>query len=146
MAKLILLRVRGMVNVDFRVETTLDLLRLRKKFSCVILDDKKENLGMVEKAKDYIAYDELELETLKLLLMKRARIAGNKNPNLDEKTAEDYAKKILEGKSTLEELKLKPFFLLHPPKGGFKGTIKQNWPKGVLGKNKDLNKLIKKML
>jgi len=146
MTKIILVRIRGMVNVDFRIETTLDLLRLRKKFSCVLIENKKEYLGMITKAKDYIAYDNVDLETLKLLLLKRARLPGNKNPNFDEKTAEENAKKLMENKITLEELKLKPFFMLHPPRGGFKGTTKQSWPKGVLGKNKDLNKLIKKML
>jgi ribosomal protein L30/L7E len=39
MTKIILVRIRGMVNVDFRIETTLDLLRLRKKFSCVLVEN-----------------------------------------------------------------------------------------------------------
>ena len=37
-------------------------------------------------------------------------------------------------------------FRLHPPIGGFKKSTKQAYPKGILGENKDIAKLIKRML
>ncbi|MFA4946569.1 MAG: uL30 family ribosomal protein [Candidatus Micrarchaeia archaeon] len=34
---------------------------------------------------------------------------------------------------------------LHPPVGGWKGSIKRSYPEGALGKRKDINELIKRM-
>lgn len=146
MGKIIALRIRGKVGVRYDVEDTLYMLRLRKKMVAVILDDTKEIKGMIQKIKDYVAFDEADEETLKLLLIKRARLPGNKSANYDEKKAEDVAKKILDNKLKISELEIKPFFALHPPRGGFKKSIKKPYPKGILGKNKKLNELIKLML
>ncbi len=146
MKKIIVLRIRGRVGVRREVEDTLYMLRLRKKMVAVILDDSKETMGMIQKIKDYVAFDELNEETLKLLILKRAKLPGNKSPGYDEKKAEEIAKKILENKSKISELEIKPFFALHPPRGGFKKSIKVPYPKGILGKNKNLNELIKLML
>jgi len=38
------------------------------------------------------------------------------------------------------------FCRLCPPKGGFKKTTKMAAPKGVLGKNEDIAKLLEKMI
>ena len=44
-----------------------------------------------------------------------------------------------------EELGMKPWFGLHPARGGIKSKV--HYPKGVLGYHgKDINKLIMKML
>jgi len=40
---------------------------------------------------------------------------------------------------------LKPFFRLHPPRGGLKNS-KEPFPKGVLGYNKEINELVERML
>lgn len=146
MVKIIALRIRGKVGVSRNVEQTLYMLRLRKKMAAVILDDSKEIKGMIQKVKDYIAFDEVNEETLKLLLLKRAKLPGNKNPHYDEKKADELAKKILENKIKISETGIKPFFALHPPRGGFKKSIKEPYPKGILGKNKNLNELIKVMV
>jgi len=57
------------------------------------------------------------------------------------KISEDVYKKLVEKRKT----KIKNFFRLHPPRGGVKST-KLHFPKGILGDNKDLNKLVEKML
>lgn len=146
MAKILLVRIRGMVDVRREIKKTLDMLRLRKKFAAVIVDDTKEMNGMIDKAKDYLAYQQIDENTLKMLLMRRARLIGNKDPKFEEKKIDDFAKKFLENKAKLEDLKIKPFFSLHPPRGGFKKGIKHAYPLGVLGNNKELNKLVERML
>lgn len=40
----------------------------------------------------------------------------------------------------------KSVFFLHPPRGGFKKSTKLAYPKGVLGENNEINKLIERML
>ncbi|MBS3073505.1 50S ribosomal protein L30 [Candidatus Pacearchaeota archaeon] len=146
MGKIILLRIRGMVDVRREIKKTLDMLKLRKKFVAVIVNDTKEMKGMIDRAKDYLAYQQLDEKTLILLLTKRAKLIGNKDAKIDEKTISEFAKKFLDNKAELEDLKIKTFFSLHPPRGGFKKSIKYAYPKGVLGNNKDLNKLIERML
>ena len=53
--------------------------------------------------------------------------------------------KILEGIKK-GDWKIKKFFRLHPPIKGFKKSTKKPVPQGVLGKNKDIAKLLEKML
>lgn len=146
MGKILLLRIRGMVDVRREIKKTLDMLRLRKKFVAVIVDDTKEMKGMINRAKDYLAYQILDEKTLVLLLTKRAKLVGGKDAKIDEKKISEFAKKFLDNKAELDELKIKPFFSLHPPRGGFKKGIKHAYPKGVLGNNPGLNKLIERML
>ena len=58
-----------------------------------------------------------------------------------KKTAEELEKK------NLNELGLKPFFSLHPPRGGIESKKHFGVGKGVLGDNKKaINKLLERML
>lgn len=116
-----IIRISGQVGIKKDIAETLDKLRLRRKYVCVIVDEKNPNIaGMIKKVRDFTAYGEIDEETKKKLIEAR----GKKD----------------------EEGNLKPFFRLHPPRGGLK-TSKLHYPKGVLGNNgKDINKLIGKML
>jgi ribosomal protein L30/L7E len=40
----------------------------------------------------------------------------------------------------------KSVFFLHPPRGGFKKSTKLRYPKGILGHNPNIDKLIERML
>ena len=137
--KIAVIRIKGLVNVDVEIKETLDKLRLRKKHVCVIVDNKKEILGMLKKAQDYIAYGEITKEQFKKLIEKRAE------PK--KKITDEEINSFFEGKKKIQDLGIKPFFRLHPPRGGFKKSTKSLWPRGVLGnQGKEINKLIIKML
>ncbi len=146
MTKIIVIRIRGRVNVASDVKKTLYMLRLRKKFSCVIVNNKPETLGKLNKVKNHISYGEVKEETIKQLLLKRARLPGNKPAKLDEKTLDSFIKNFVEDKKTLKDLGIKPFFSLHPPRGGFKKPTRKTFPDGILGKNEKINELTIKML
>ena len=135
-----IIRIKGLVNVKGDIEETLYRLRLRKKYSCVLIKDKDKTL--LEAIKNKIAFGEINNETLIMLLSKRGRRIGDKPIS---ESADIMAKKIEEGKS-LDELKIKPFFRLQPPRGGFKKSTKLLYPRGVLGENKDINELVRRML
>jgi len=136
-----LIRISGKVGVDTGVANALYRLRLRKKYACVVLHDSKELEGMIKKVRDFIAFGNIDKETLKELIIKRARLPGDKAIKID---AEKIIEELIKGKS-FEDLKIKPFFRLHPPRGGI--VSKQHYPKGVLGDNKeDINKLLRRML
>ena len=136
-----LIRIRGKVKLREKVEETLSRLRLRKKFTCILINEKdKVKIGMLRKVENFVAFGEIEKGTLIRLIEKR----GKRKDKKEIKDAEKIAEEIEKGKKLPAELK--PFFRLHPPRGGLKSSKKQ-FPRGVLGNHrKEINKLIEKML
>ena len=115
------IRIKGQVGIKRPVKETLDRLRLRKKYICVVFEEpSKEVLGMVKKMKDFVAFGEISEETYKELVEKRGQKDG--------------------------EGKLKPFFRLHPPRGGIESKKHFGVGKGVLGNNKKMDELVRRML
>ena len=118
-----IIRIKGQVNINRDVEETLDRLRLKRKYACVVLENPtKAQQGMIKKVRNFVAYGEINKETYEEL--KKAR--GEKDPS---------------GKG------LKPFFRLHPPRKGIESKKHFGVGKGVLGDNKEkINDLVKRML
>ena len=139
------IRIRGRVEKTAEVKNTLQRLRLRKKHVCVLLPEKKEIIGMLNKVKDFITYGEIDKETLKLLLEKRAKAEGDKSVKIEH----GFAERLLKGEAKLEDAKIKPFFRLNPPRKGFEraGIKKPFTERGVLGyRGEKINELIRRML
>jgi large subunit ribosomal protein L30 len=137
-----IIRIKGMVGLKKNIVETLYRLRLRRKYSCVVIKSTKENLGMVKKAKDFVAFGQINKETFEKLVEKRGKII-NKSKKIDNKK---IFEEIENGKS-YDELNLKPFFRLHPPRKGIDAKKHFGVDKGVLGDNKDkINDLIARML
>ena len=112
-------RISGQVGLKSEIVETLYRLRLRRKYVCVLVEPTKENMGMVKKLRDFVAFGEINEETQKELIKKRGK--KDKDGNL------------------------KPFFRLSPPRKGIKSKF--HFPKGVLGNNKEkINDLIMRML
>lgn len=116
MAKIAIIRISGKVDVVPDIKKTFEMLMLDKKFSCAVIDDKPEIIGMVKKVQDFVAFGDIKDDVLKELMEKR----GKKD------------KKMV--------------FHLHPPRGGFKKSTFLHYPRGILGKNEKINELILKML
>ncbi|MEM0224543.1 MAG: uL30 family ribosomal protein, partial [Desulfurococcaceae archaeon] len=87
-----IIRLRGQVNVPYEVEHTLKLLRLHRKYHCVLYPANLPGLkGMLEKVKDYVTWGEINKETLVQLLYARGRIPGGRkltDEYIDEKLGE----------------------------------------------------------
>jgi len=136
------IRITGDVNLKGEVRETLKRLRLRRKYSCVVLKESKINKGMIVRVRDFIAYGEIKKDVFISLIEKRGQLI--------DKTKKSDAKKIIEelekGKK-YTELNFKPFFRLHPPRKGIEAKKHFGVGKGVLGDNKDkINDLIMRML
>ena len=65
------IRIKGQVKLNKEISETLNRLKLKKKYSCVILEPTKENLGMINKVRNQIAFGEISEEMQKKLLEKR---------------------------------------------------------------------------
>ena len=133
------IRISGMVKNPKVINATLDKLRLRRKYSCVIVKETKEIMGMIKKVRNDVAYGTINEETLKELIEKRGQLL-DKTKKIDEGK---IAKEILEKEKSED---IKPFFRLHPARGGIKSS-KMHFPKGVLGNHKEhINDLIRRMI
>lgn len=69
--KLALILIRGRIGFKQEVKDTLDMLRLKKKHACVIIEEKENTKGMLQKVKDAITWGEIDEETIKLLQTKK---------------------------------------------------------------------------
>jgi len=137
-----IIRIKGQVKVRKDVKETLDRLRIRRKYACVVIKRTEENMGMVNKVKDFVAYGQINPEVFVELVNKRGQTT-NKAKKIDLKKA---AEEIFKGKSYDSE-GIKPFFRLHPPRGGIDSKKHFGVDKGVLGDNQDkINGLIRRML
>lgn len=158
MSILAIIRLRGRVDVDPDVETTLRLLRLYKKFHMTIYPSKLEGLeGMLRKTQHWITWGEIDLDTLTEVLIERGEIPGGKKltdeyvkERLGYSSIKDLARAIYEEKIYLHKLSdyIKPVFRLHPPRGGFRGSVKKPFKEnGELGyRGYAINELIRRML
>lgn len=136
------IRIHGQVGIPQDVKETLDRLKIRKKYTCVIVKEKPEIMGMIKKVRDFVAYGEINKEMFTELIKKRGK-AIDKGKKIDfEKVLVEFFEK---NTKKLDELNLKPFFGLHPPRRGIKSKV--HFPKGVLGNHGEkINDLIERML
>lgn len=147
------IRVRGRTGVKGDIADTMKMLRLNRINHAVIIEENPSYQGMLQKAKDYITWGEINKETLVKMISKRGTLPGGSKVTdeyLKEKTSyqsiEDLSQAVLEGAS-LEESGIKPVFRLHPPRKGFKNIKKSYNEDGSLGyRGESIEGLINKML
>lgn len=149
-------RVRGAVNVTKDVATTLNRLRLLRVNSSTLIRLTPSVEGMLKKAKDYLMWGRIDKSTLRLLLLKRGRLPGDRrlsDENLSKftryKSLDELVEAVWAGESPSRVLKpIKPVFRLTPPKGGFRSSVKKPVKKGgVLGDWGDrINIILKRMI
>ena len=112
-----IIRIAGETGLDYKIKESLDRLRIRKKYSCVVIEKPNDvQLGMLKSVADFVAFGEINQETYEKL--KKARGKPNN-----------------------------PTFRLHPPRKGIESKKHFGIGKGVLGNNKEhINKLIERMI
>ena len=118
---LAVIRITGQVNIKAEIAETLHRLRLRKKLTCIFVDEKdKVQMGMLNAVRDFVAF-------------------GTVDKKLMDETIEKRGQKDLNGQ-------YRGFCRLHPPIGGFKKSTQKQYPRGILGKHEDISKLLVRML
>lgn len=154
--RIAVIRIRGNIGVDVKIETAFKKLRLFKKNTCIVINNKKDYIGSLRKIKDFSTWGEIDEGTFKILLLKRGKLPGNKQFNEEylkvknKINVDDFVKDFFDFKKELRDVPgLKLFFRLGMPVKGFeKGGIKVPYSLGgVLGYRKDqINDLIKRMV
>ena len=136
-----IIRISGLVEVARTVEATLSRMRLRRKYTLVLLPATPMTSLLLKKVRNFVAYGDIDADTLAALLEKRAQL-------IDKKKRVDLAEVAKQlNKKSLQDLGIKPFFRMHPPRKGIDARLHFGVRKGVLGDNKDkINDLIRRML
>ena len=80
------IRVRGRTGIRKDIEDTLMMLKLTRINHAVLIEDNSSYKGMLQKAKDYITWGEVDEETVASLISRRGKLAGN------VRVTEDYIK------------------------------------------------------
>lgn len=153
MKRIVAIRVRGTVAVRREIADTLKMLNLTRRNHAVVVDDRKPTLGMLKKAKDYIAYGEISEDTFERLLLERGRLPGDKRvdekyvKSKTEKTLKKFIKSYFAGEVDLDELGIKRVFRLHPPRKGLETITKGYMRGGALGyRGEKINALLERMI
>jgi len=152
---LLIVRIRGGIDVPRKIEDTMMMLRVDRNNYATLIQGTPSYSGMLKKIKDCVTWGEPTVETIRLILEKRGMLEGDRR--LSEETVketgygsiEELAQALHQGEVDLTKVKkLKPFFRMHPPKRGFKGSVKRPYRnKGELGyRGEAINELAEKMV
>ena len=140
--KLAVVRVRGCVGLGHSINQTFDMLNLKNKNWCVVIENTLSNLGMITKAKDYVTWGEVSEEIFADLMNKRAEPFVSRE--------EDSGSRIKYSSFFVHDgKKYKRSIRLSPPKGGYgRRGIKHSFVNGgSLGYRGDkINDLLKRMM
>jgi len=147
------IRVRGRTGLKGDIEDTMKMLRLTRINHAVVLEENPSYQGMLQKAKDYITWGEINKDTLVKVITKRGKITGNEpvtdeylKENTDYSSIEELSKAVVDGEK-LESAGVKPIFRLHPPRKGYKNVKKAYNEGGTLGyRGENIEDLINKMI
>jgi len=136
---ILVIRIRGMIDIPGNVRETLHRMRIRRKYSAVLMEDNENNRKLLRSVRNYVSYGIIGDEMLEKLIRERGVSVDGKKID---------AKKIVEGlnKKKIGDLGLKPFFRLHPPRKGIESKKHYGVGKGVLGEHKDIDELVGRML
>jgi large subunit ribosomal protein L30 len=167
--------MKGTVNVPQWANLTLENLHLNKKFRATIIPENEQTLGMLRKVKELVSWTSIDKEFIKEFIEKKGRLTepklgtkiakpGEKLNNIDDNGSksrdqadnkkslnydfEKIATDISQNQTYLSKVTgIKPWFALNPPRGGFKKKSKRSFSQdGILGENKELVSLVRRMM
>jgi large subunit ribosomal protein L30 len=151
---LAVIRLKGKINVNYKIQATLDMLNIRRTNYMTLIPSTPAYLGMLKKARNFITWGEINQDVLKHVLEKRGEITGRKkltNKYLKEHTEyptlNALSKALHKGETSIGNIpELKKFFRLHPARKGYRGIKKGFAEGGEIGyRGKAINELIVRM-
>lgn len=148
------IRIRGTTGINKDIADTLMMMRLNQINHAVLINENPSYTGMLQKAKDYITWGEIDAETLSQVIAKRGRLSGGKKvtdeyiaENTDFNSIEEFSKAVVDSEVTLDDAGIKPVFRLHPPRKGYEHTRTSFKEGGSLGyRGEIIAELIGKMV
>lgn len=152
----LVVRIKGTVNIPHWAESTLQNLHLTKRFRATLIPENEQTLGMLRKIKEIISWTSVDEGFIEDFIKKKGRISkNNESANSDQKDEptkntelDKIVTSIANNDTYLSKIgNIKPWFALSPPKGGFKKKSKRSYSQnGILGYNKELVDIVKRMM
>lgn len=147
------IQLRGEVDMTSGQRDTLDMLNIGRVNHAALVPEGDTYNGMVSKVNDFVAHGEPSVETLTLVLEKRANALDSSEDvdeeflaeNTDYDSFEALAEALLAEETTLREQGLSPTLRLHPPRGGHDGIKHPDSTGGELGPHEDIDPLLEAM-
>jgi large subunit ribosomal protein L30 len=150
-----IIRLRGTQNLNPKTKDTLKYMRLNRVNHAVVLPESETTKGMLQVAKDYVTWGEVDAKVLASVIKARGRLVGDR-PVTDahlakhtpHKSIDALAEAIAAGKASYKDVpEVKPIFRLHPAHGGLEGIKRSVQAGGALGyRGPDINELLSRML
>ena len=142
---LLAIRLKGNFGTPWAIQKALETLRLRRKFNAVLLENTRPTVGMLRLVKDFVTWGEAKKTEIAALLHERGEFSGGAEltdeairEKFGESSVQELASALTEGRiglRTLWQKGINPVFRLHPPSGGFEGSIKRPYgSRGELGR------------
>ena len=143
---LMVVRVRGLGGMHPKREQTMRMLNLPRTYNATLVKSDASYLGMLQEAKDYLAWGPVSQKMLLALVSKRATANGHKLSEVKEMSGklDELVSSLAAGKKPAD-LGLDRTFHLTPPSGGWKGR-KVIYPRGDLGPRPSMDELLKRMI
>ena len=139
----LVIRVRSDRGVKPKIRHTMSMLNLTKVNHAVLVPDTPAYVGMLQKAKDYVTWGEVDADTISELISQRGRMIGDKpitnaviKSGSEFSTINALSKAIASGDARTNAVEgMKPVFRLHPPRGakGWGGIKRSFSTGGALG-------------
>ena len=139
----LVIRVRSDRGVKPKIRHTMSMLNLTKVNHAVLVPDNPAYAGMLQKAKDYVTWGEVDADTISELISQRGRMIGDKpitnaviKSGSEFSTINALSKAIASGDARTNAVEgMKPVFRLHPPRGakGWGGIKRSFTTGGALG-------------
>jgi large subunit ribosomal protein L30 len=154
MAQILVVRLRGTVNMYHDVAASLERLGLLRRYAATIVPSTSDYIGLLRRASAFVAWSEVDQGVIASILKARGELQGSRRID-DEwlkargfKDIDELAGKISDGSVDIRHLEgIKPFFRLHPPLKGFRrSTNKHYGAGGMLAENPELPKLVERMI
>ncbi len=139
----LVIRVRSDRGVKPKIRHTMSMLNLTKVNHAVLVPDTPAYAGMLQKAKDYVTWGEVDADRISELISQRGRMIGDKpitnaviKSGSEFSTINALSKAIASGDARTNAVEgMKPVFRLHPPRGakGWGGIKRSFSTGGALG-------------
>ncbi|MCX8193076.1 MAG: 50S ribosomal protein L30 [Nitrososphaeria archaeon] len=134
----LVIRIKGGVKASSEELEILRMLNLPRANYAVFVLKNPSFEGMLKKVSHFITWGEPSYLTVKRLLRRAefnggVRLDDENIQRLGYSSIDELAEEVYRGKTILSKLKskgLKPYLRLHPPRGGFKKTIKKSFQEG----------------
>ena len=109
----LVIRVRSDRGVTKKIRDTMSMLNLTRVNHAVLVPKTPAYEGMLQKAKDYVTWGEVDADTIETLINERGRMAGDKQVTdaeikscSDHTTVKSLSKAIASGEATTKDVEL----------------------------------------